>query len=352
MSVVSNTSKLVNERFAALRKGFQSLIRGVQEADEGALFGRLTERRESTASTENFSWVDSLASACSWSGDRQFHDLVLSSFDVEPRHKESSVAIDRNDLADERQDLRAFTDQIQAVSAAFPRARRSALAAKLANGFTETPCHYDGENANTTLFDTGHPVYEVEYNEDGDPVYHEKGTFANVPTDGSGNAEHFNLAANLTTADRISDLISKMSRYTTLSGKLIDAEPDTMIVPSTNRRVAKKLVGNSQIFDASAGELRSNPLFDEELDLISEPMLDRQGMSGGFILADTDNPRIVPFLHMVRQPVRTEMAGPDSEHAMKQNEILYGADSRFAVVPGMPQAFAASNGSDGTLATA
>jgi phage major head subunit gpT-like protein len=57
----------------------------------------------------------------------------------------------------------------------------------------------------------------------------------------------------------------------------------------------------------------------------------------------------MPMIYLIRQGVQTESLLENSEHAMKENEFVYGADARYNIAFGHWQAVFASDGSGGTL---
>jgi phage major head subunit gpT-like protein len=319
-----------------------ALFNDAAEPSAAELTGRLATTRTSTGSVESFQWVSAFSRMFEWDGEREMMDVAVSEFDVEPRHFEASVKFSRDKLADEN-NLGAITDAIQSRVRAFPQEREYLMAERLAKGFTQ-PSMYDGADS---FFGTNHPVYE--WDGDAGETVAVEAEYANVPLNDSGNADLFDLAANLKTADRIVDEIERMNTFRSLNGVIIGVEPNLMIVPPTRRKEAQKLVNNDEILDESAGEMRPNPLSSIIDEVYVEPRLTAHGMDAGFIVADTDTQGLHPAIYLLRQDLRTESAGPNSDFAAINNEVVYGSDARFEIFLGSPQAFIGSDGSNGTL---
>lgn len=332
------SDEVVRKRARSLRRGANALFTDAIEVDsEGEVFGPMTETVRTTNRTEYFDWLGDFATVTRWDGERELSDFKAFGFSVEPEHWEISLSIDADDLADERMSM--YTRRIRQRVGAFANHRRELLMQRLANAFSRQG--YDG----VSFIGDTHPLYIPDG--DAEDSFVQETTQSNIVTDGS--TSNFKLARNYVTAKAIDDkVLTDMRTIRGTTGERISVNPDTVIVPESQRSVAEDVFQADMIRDESLGEMVPNPI-QQDFAVVADDELDRQGFTEGFFMVDTSNPVLMPMIYLIRQGVQTESLLENSEHAMKENEFVYGADARYNIAFGHWQAVFASDGSGGTL---
>jgi phage major head subunit gpT-like protein len=309
----------------------------IEVDSEGEIFGPMTETVRTSNRTEFFDWLGDFATVTRWDGERELSDFKSFGFSVEPEHYEISLKVDANDLADER--LSMYTRRIRQRVNAFANHRRQLLMERLSNAWSRNS--YDG----VSFISSSHPLYEPQG--DSEDSFVQQSTQSNIVTDGS--TANFKLARNYKTALAIDEkVLVDMRTLRGTTGERISVNPDTVIVPESQRSVADEVFNADELLDTSANEMRPNPL-QRDYEIVADDELDRQGFTDGFFLVDTSNPVLMPMIYLIRQGVQVDSLLEDSEHAIKNNSFVYGADARYNVAFGHWQAVFASDGSGGTL---
>lgn len=337
MATASN--KVVRKRARALRRGANAVFTDTIEevGDRGEIFGPMTETVQTSNRVEYFDWLGDFAEVTRWDGERELADFKAFGFNIKPEHWEVSLKIDADDLADERMSM--YTRRIQQRAQRFELHRRELLMQRLAHAFDRDG--YDG----VSFVSDQHPLYERVG--DAEDSYVQESTQSNIITDGT--TANFKLARNYTTALAIDEkVLYEIRTVRGSTGERIAVEPDTVVVPESQRSVAEDVFNEDMIRDESLGEMVPNPI-SPDMNIVADDELDRQGFTEGFFLVDTSNPVLMPMIYLLRQGVETESLLENSEHAMKNNEFVYGADARYNVGFGHWQAVFASDGSGGTL---
>jgi phage major head subunit gpT-like protein len=104
----------------------------------------------SSAAEETYSWLGSFPHVREWIGPRHVQNLTTSTFTIKNRKFESTVAVPRTSIADDR--LGVFKPVFAEMGQLARRHREELVFGLLKAGF-DTAC-YDGQN----FFDTDHPV--------------------------------------------------------------------------------------------------------------------------------------------------------------------------------------------------
>jgi len=168
---------LVNSTsLAALRVGFSKTY---ADAFTGAATqrDRIAESVPSSTKENVYGWLGELPGMREWVGARVVHNLAEHDYRIKNQDFELTVAVDRNDIADDN--LGSYNTRFKMLGKSAALHPEKMVWAALANGFTEE-C-YDGQ----FFFDTDHPVLD----KDGEVI-----TVAN--TDGGAGTPWFLLATN------------------------------------------------------------------------------------------------------------------------------------------------------------
>lgn len=154
----------------ALNIGWKSQFnKGVGNAER--VYDKICMRATSGSSAEIYGWLSQLPQIREWLGERHIHTLGKEGFKIENRGFESTIAVKRNDIADDKIGVYSpMFSEFGRRAAEFPD---TLFAELIASGFTE-PC-YDGQ----PFFDTEHPV---QHHSTGEPE------LVSNMTDGAGPA--------------------------------------------------------------------------------------------------------------------------------------------------------------------
>ena len=149
--MILNSGNLTN-----LYRGFKlNFQQGLGQA--APQYPRVATTVPSTTKTEEYGWLGKIPNIREWLGDRVVNNIGLHSYSIKNKPYESTIGIDRDDIADDTFGVYSplFTEMGRAV-AAHPDLLVWPL---LAAGFS-TLC-YDGQY----FFDTDHPVLDANGNE-------------------------------------------------------------------------------------------------------------------------------------------------------------------------------------------
>lgn len=117
---------------------------------------RITSEVPSTTKTQDYGWLGQIPSVRKWVGDRVIQNLKAYSYSLTNDDFELTVAVDRNDIADDNLGIYSpmFTEMGRSIGAT-----PSELIYALILAGWVTPC-YDGQY----FFDTDHPVLDANGN--------------------------------------------------------------------------------------------------------------------------------------------------------------------------------------------
>jgi phage major head subunit gpT-like protein len=155
-------------------RNFDLAFRGFQTVFNDAMAGAPTHALDvamkvnSGGRDETYGWLGGFPQLREWIGERVIHKLSAHAFTIVNRDFESTVAIDRNDFADDR--LGLYTPMFSALGVLTAQHREELVFGLLDRGF-DAPC-YDGR----PFFDAAHPLEHADGTRE---------TFGNVqdPTD-------------------------------------------------------------------------------------------------------------------------------------------------------------------------
>lgn len=104
----------------------------------------------STAAEETYGWLGDMPKMREWIGDRRVKQLAAKGYSITNRKFEMTIAVERDDIEDDKLSLYNARFQMMGQSAA---QHPDEIVFELINGGFSTLC-YDGQN----FFDTDHPV--------------------------------------------------------------------------------------------------------------------------------------------------------------------------------------------------
>jgi phage major head subunit gpT-like protein len=110
----------------------------------------------STGRDERYPWMGNMPRIREWLGDRVVNNLNLYDFAIKNKSFESTIAVDRDDIEDDK--LGLYTPMFQALGDSAAKFPDELVFALLQTGFN-TNC-YDGQ----FFFDTDHPVLDANGN--------------------------------------------------------------------------------------------------------------------------------------------------------------------------------------------
>lgn len=142
----------LNIAFTGFNAAFQ---RGLGQAQPQ--WSSVATRVPSTTAEERYGWLGKIPNVREWIGARHVHKLAAHDYTVRNRDFENTVAVDANDIADDRVGIYApIFEEFGRATAAFPD---QLVFGALKDGFAQLA--YDGQY----FFDTDHPVLDETGNE-------------------------------------------------------------------------------------------------------------------------------------------------------------------------------------------
>jgi phage major head subunit gpT-like protein len=145
------TPALLNAMFQGFNVRFNDAFSGVTPE-----WGRVAMEIPSEGNAENYAWLTQVPRIREWIGDRVINSIKDYGYQVKNKDFESTIAVPRNDIEDDRFGIFApLMSEMGRSAALFPDELIFPL---LTNGFTSM-C-YDGQN----FFDPNHPVLDINGN--------------------------------------------------------------------------------------------------------------------------------------------------------------------------------------------
>jgi len=136
---------------AALFTGFHAAYkRGFKSFGERVMWQQIATQVPSSTESNLYGWLGHFPSLREWIGDRFIKNMKAENFTVLNRDYESTVAVDRNQIEDDRFGI--FNPIFEDMGASAARHPDELLFALIVAG--ETTLGYDGQN----FYDTDHPV--------------------------------------------------------------------------------------------------------------------------------------------------------------------------------------------------
>lgn len=265
-----------------LRSLTHTFDRTLENAAQQVFYPRICNVVASDGYDEEYGWLGSMPAVREWLGDRQFNQLRASKFTLVNRHWEDSLAIEKNDLADDRVGIyRMAMPSLGERTAKHP----DKLLFQLLEAADATLCH-DGQ----FFFDTDH-VWGSSGSQDNDLT-------ANITTVAAPTTTEFLAAWDAMTKALLGfkdDNGEPLNQPTV--GRLNDL---LLIVPLVYRKIA---------YDSLEAAILSNN---------SNVIVDMPQIICSTLLASADRMYVIdtsgflkPFVFQARAPITRQMKGLD-----------------------------------------
>lgn len=272
---------------AGLKKVFKSEYQ--REIDDE--WKKICMEMPSTGASETYAWLGATPAMREWLDERKPSGLQEQGFSVTNKSFESTIAVDRDAIEDDR-----YAEIAQKVKEMAETARAyygERCFTKLAEGDTSTyGLCYDGNE----FFDTAHKEGK-DY-----------------------RTNQSNLGTGALTADNLSAAKTAMRKFRDDRGNILNIIPDTMIVPPDLEDTATKLL-KSATSDAS-GNVNVHK---GQYNLIVTPYITDED---SWILACC-NRTSKPMIFQNRKATSFESLEGDSEQGFMRKKYHYGVDNRF-----------------------
>ena len=252
----------------------------------------------STADTEDYAWLGSSPAMREFKDERLPAGLLEHGYSVKNRTWESSIAVERAALEDER--YGQIKVRIQGLGRQARRHQDELVFTLLKNGFT-SDC-YDGQY----FFDTDH-------------------------TEGESGAQS-NKGTSALSATSLQSATSAMMKFKDDRGRPLGIIPDLLVVPPDLQWSAMELLNSSyypELVSQTSGtggtqKLATNVL-KGRLDLVVSPYLTD---GNDWFLLCTNGP-VKPIIFQSRVPVEFSALEGASENGFMRDQYLYGVRARY-----------------------
>jgi len=259
-------------------------------------FERVATVVPSTGADETYAWLGQVPTVREWTDERLPQGLSEFSYTIVNKDWENSIAVDRNELEDDRYGQVRLRCQQLAEEAR--RYQDQLVFEFLASGFTAL-C-YDG-----------------------------KAFFATTHKEGDSGTQS-NKGTSALSAPALQGAISQMMKFKNDRGVPVGIVPDTLVVPPDLKWTAMELLNSAyypeQTTQANPQKMAANVL-QGSLELIVSPYL--TDTNDWYLLCTR---RIVkPILFQLRRAVQFSALEGESEAGFMRKEWFYGSDARYNV---------------------
>ncbi len=273
--------------------GLKGIFKNGYEGITNSYFPKVTTEIKSTSVKEDFTWLGSTPGIREWVGERQAKGIHENVFTVKPKKYESTIAVNIDDLSDDKQGQLRL--RIQNMAAMAKRDMDNEFTNTLVN-LTNTLC-YDRQN----FFDTDHA--------EGD----------NTTAQSNAPASHANYAFG---ADAVMRIYEDMTTFRDDKNRIAGITPTHVMIPSCLGFKAKEIFDSSII---NVSNIKKDHLTKGLLNVIVNPYLPNNGDNSTWYVLDLSKP-IKPFLYLNReQPVLKE----DRTKEFMEDVLYLGTKSRF-----------------------
>ena len=249
----------------------------------------------STTESEVYSWVAEVPGMKEWVDERTLEALKQFSFTIKNKDWESTIAVDRNAMEDNK--LGQIKPRIQDLGMAAKAHPDELVFTLLGAGFSST-C-FDGQ----FFFDDDHPL-----------------------ANGTTQSNKLTLALDATGLQSALAIGRRLKGYT---GRPLNIIFDTLAVPPELEITARKL-----LFADRDNNGATNILKGVIPNLVVNPYL--ADTNNWFILC-TKRPLKPMILQMRKRPEFLALDKPDDYNAFMKKQFLYGVDARYNIGYGMYQ---------------
>lgn len=274
-----------------LEDGLKAVFFEALEATVGD-YERLATIVPSSSDQENYPWLGAVPGIREFTDERMPLGLLEHDYTIRNKTWESSIAIERSAIEDDK--LGQIRLRIQSLAREARRHVDELVFTLLRGGFSAA-C-YDGR----PFFDTGHSSGE-------------SGTQSNMSTDA---LEAVSLQAAITT----------MMKFRDDRGKFLGVVPDLLVVPPDLQWDAMELLESTYWPEEGTTTSRiSSNVLKGKLDLLVSPYL--TDTSDWFVLSTRG--AVKPIILQSRTPVEFAALEADSESGFMRDQYIYGVRARY-----------------------
>lgn len=296
--IVNNQS--LREMYSSFNTIFNQALEKVEQN-----YKRVAMEVPSTGRDENYAWFGQMPSMRKWIGERHIQNLMAHSYGIKNEHFELTIAVDRDDVADDK--IGVYKPLFQDMAENTRKHPDELVFELLGKGFIQK-C-YDGN----PFFSTEHPTYEGEGKKQSN-----KGTQK--------------LSATSYANARMQMMITKGDR-----GKSLKIVPDLLVVAPQNEAVAREIL----FADMIAGSTNVNK---NTSDLLVVPEL--ADYPDQWYLLCTKK-AIRPLVFQIREKAKLFSKDKDADdNTFFNKQYLYGVDARYNAGYGLWQLAYGSTGQE------
>lgn len=283
--------RITTAALQALRVSFQTRYQDAYQAAT-PLWPRIATEVPSSTKENTYGWLLKLLRMREWIGERVLQNLAEASYTIQNKNFEGSVAVDRNDIADDNLGIYNMQfDQLGQAARMYP----DDLVFSLLRAGDTSLC-FDGQY----FFDTDHPVSTVDAS---------LGTYQNYWASGMALS-----AANYETVR------SAMMSLKGDDGQPLEIMPSLLVVPPQLEGTARKILNADLI---SGGETN---IWKGSADLLVVPKLAADPTA--WYVLDVSRP-IKPLVFQNREdPNFVAKDSPTDDNVFMQRQFVYGVDAR------------------------
>ncbi|RJX32331.1 MAG: head protein [Oxalobacter sp.] len=265
----------------------------------------------STGAGEDYAWLTRFPKMKKWVGDKVIKAIAAVKFYVANEDWETTIAVKRNDIEDDRMGIYQTQTKMAAESAA---ELRDIIVDDLKNNAFTATC-FDGK----AFYATNHPV--------GKTVVSNKGT------------KKLSSATKAAAVASLGAAITAIMNLKDEEGMPLRLVPDTLEVPAALLATAKTLCEADKLDDNSPNPYRN------VLKVLVNPALTS---ADAWMVHVTSKDSIKPFvIQMRKSPVFVSQTSEENDDVFNRGEYKFGAEARATGVYGFWQL---SYGSDGSVA--
>lgn len=308
MPMLLAVGMLVNkEAIASVFTGLKTLFNNALTAQKG-MWQATAMEVQSDAAGEDYAWLSRFPKMKKWLGSKAVKNIAAKKYYVANEDWETTIAVKRNDIEDDRLGLYRTQSQQAGESAG---ELHDVIVDGLKNGAFTQLC-YDGQY----YYDTDHPV--------GDTSVSNKLTVALSAATQAAAAASYGAAR------------TAIMSFNDEEGMPLRLIPDTLEVPPALEATARLLLESDKLADD-----KPNPYKGTARVLVNPGLTS----ATAWFLHVTSKQSIKPFIvQMRKRPVFVQQTGMDSEDVFDKGEYKFGAEARATGLYGYWQLSVGSTG--------
>jgi phage major head subunit gpT-like protein len=295
---------------AAVNRSFQAIFSGALQ-NLKPRWQQIATLVPSVAPSEDYGWLAQLPRMREWIGERVLKQLGAHHYEIRNKDWEATIAVNRNDIADDRLGIyKALLEQMASDASCHPD---EIIMRLFPTGFV-TIC-FDGQY----FFDIDHPG----------PVDAQHPEWASLSNKGTKKLSVANYA----------DARASMTSLVGDSGNPLYINPTLLVVGPKNEGLARKIC-YADLINNSTNEWKGTA------DVFVVQEIGTSANPDAWFLLDISKP-VKPLIYQQRQAVQfTSLDKPTDESVFMQKMFVYGVDCRDNAGFGLWQCAWGSTGQD------